>query len=162
MRCLKNSIVVLLIIAGWVTLSPQPAHGQALVAVWGWRNIVAPQVGGPWIAPDIRFRPLGILDGDPIWRRAAMDNQAVIVVNVPDDRATVWVQGQLMPGTGRQRVFMTPPLEPGFSYSYEIRARWGNDQQFTEETRTVPIRLGQQVTVDFTRPAVKLMPPAAN
>src|SRR5436309_14254538 len=107
MKCtgLKATVVGLAI--AWFTVNVQPAHGQIL-AVWGWRNIVAPEFGGPWIAPDIRFRPLGILDGDPFWRSAVIDNQALIIVNVPDDRASVWVQGQLTQQTGRQRVFVTP------------------------------------------------------
>jgi uncharacterized protein (TIGR03000 family) len=148
------------LVVAWLTVNPQPAHGQALVAVWGWRNIVAPEIGGPWIAPEVRFRPLGILDGDPIWRRGVTDNQSLIIVNVPDDRARVWVQGQLMQGAGKQRVFLVPPLEPGFNYAYEIRARWGNDPQSVDETRTVPIRVGQEVIVDFSRPALKSVPSA--
>ena len=159
MRWLKISLVAPVISVGWLTMSPQPAHGQIL-AVWAWRNLAAPQVGGPWIAPDIRFRPLGILDGDPFWRYAVPDDQTLIIVNVPDDRAKVWIQGQLTQQTGRQRVFVTPALEPGFNYAYEIRVRWGNDKQAVDETRTVSIGLGQQVIVDFSRPAMKMMPPA--
>jgi uncharacterized protein (TIGR03000 family) len=159
MRLLKNSVVALLIAVGLLTLSPPTAHGQ-VVAIWGWRNIVAPQIGGPWIAPDVRFRPLGILDGDPVWRRGAIDNPSLIIVNVPDDHASVWVQGQLMQTTGKQRVFAAPPLEPGLNYSYTIRVRSGDEKQPVEETRTVPIRRGEQVTVDFSLPATQTIPPA--
>jgi uncharacterized protein (TIGR03000 family) len=160
MKCTWLKTAVAGLVVAWFTTNPQPAHGQALVAVWGWRNIVAPEFGGPWIAPDIRFRPLGILDGDPFWRHAATENQTLVVVNVPDDRASVWLQGQLAQPTGRQRVFVVPPLEPGLTYAYEIRVRWGDEKQAVDETRTVPIRQGQQVIVDFSRPEMRMMPRA--
>ncbi len=156
---IKVSIVGLVLACSVV--NPPAAHGQ-LLAIWGWRNLVAPELGGPWIAPDIRFRPLGILDGDPIWRSTLPNGQSVIVVNVPDDRAQVWVQGQLMNATGNQRIFAVPALEPGFNYTYDVRVRSGDGPQAMDETRTVPIRFGEQVIVDFTRPARKVMPLAVN
>ncbi|MCE9533060.1 MAG: TIGR03000 domain-containing protein [Planctomycetes bacterium] len=163
MRWFKNSVVALLLAAGWLSLSPQSANAQVLVYTWGWRNLVAPQLGGPWIAPDVRFRPLGILDGDPVWRRGVSYtpayNQGMVIVNVPDDNASVWIQGKLSQTTGKQRVFVTPPLQPGVNYSYEIRVRQGDWINSTDETRTVPIRLGEQVFVDFSRPAVETLPP---
>jgi uncharacterized protein (TIGR03000 family) len=159
MKCKFLTASIVGVVNAWLALNPQPAQAQIL-AVWGWRNIVAPEVGGPWIAPDVRFRPLGILDGDPIWRNTTINNRTLIIVNVPDERASVWIQGQLMQQTGRQRVFAAPALEPGLNYTYEIRVRWGDGKQAVDETRTVPIRLGQRVIVDFSRPAIEMMPPA--
>jgi len=159
-RRLKASMAGLIGVMVWFSVIPQPAHGQ-LIAIWGWRNLVAPQIGGPWIAPDVRFRPLGLLDDDRYWQSDVLiDRQSLIVVTVPEDGARVWIQGQLMRETGKERVFMTPPLQSGFNYAYEIRARWGSDPQIMDQTRTVPIRPGERVVVDFARPATKIMPPA--
>lgn len=158
MRSLQKSIVALVVAAGFLAVSPERAHGQA-VALWGWRNIVAPELGGPWIAPDVRFRPLGILDGDPIWRRGQIP-QSQIIVNVPDTNSRVWLQGQATQTVGTQRVFITPPLQPGFNYNYEIRVRTGEGNLAKDETRTVPVRSGEQVIVDFSQPAAPTIPRA--
>ena len=60
-----------------------------------------------------------------------------------------------MPMTGNQRTFVSPPLEAGYSYSYEIRVRWGDDKQSVEQVRTVPVRMGERVNLDFSQPASK-------
>jgi uncharacterized protein (TIGR03000 family) len=124
--------------------------------VWAWRNLVAPQFGGPWIAPDIRFRPLGLLDNDPYWEPAVRTGQAVLIVNVPDANARVWIQGQLTPETGMRRVFVTPPLDFGINYTYAVRAHWGDGDRAVDQTRTVPIRAGQQMVVNFSPTALRM------
>jgi uncharacterized protein (TIGR03000 family) len=161
MKCkwLKASVAGLLGVAGWLTITPQPAHGQILgiaAGVWGWRNVVAPRIGGPWIAPEYRFRPFADYPADGWYEDFPLANSAAqIVVTVPDANAQIWVEGQLTSMTGEQRVFESPPLERGFSYRYEIRARWGEGKQSVEKTRIVPIRMGEQVHVDFSQPTGK-------
>jgi uncharacterized protein (TIGR03000 family) len=51
-----------------------------------------------------------------------------------------------------ERVFVTPPLDVGSSYTYSIRARWTEDGKPVEQTRNVPVKTGAQVRVDFTSP----------
>jgi uncharacterized protein (TIGR03000 family) len=153
---LKVSVLATLSAAGWLATIPQPAQGQVVavvVGVWGWRNIVAPRIGGPFVAPEIRFRPFAGFAADSSYRSfPASGNQALVVVTVPNPNAEVWIQGQLMPVKGRQRMFTSPTLEPGQEYTYEIRARWSENEQTTDQTRTVPIRPGEQVVIDFARP----------
>ena len=48
--------------------------------------------------------------------------------------------------------FQSPPLDPGRNYTYEVRARWTEDAKEVSQTRKVRVRIGQRVTVDFTRP----------
>jgi uncharacterized protein (TIGR03000 family) len=155
-RIFKASAVGLLGVMGWLMVNVQPARGQVIAVaagVWGWRNIVAPQIGGPWIAPEVRFRPFGLL---PVGRRyealPAPKGSAQIIVTVPDANAQVWVEGRLMSAMGKERTFVSPPLQPGITYRYEIRARWGDEQETVERTRRVPIRMGERVQVDFSRP----------
>ncbi len=121
---------------------------------FGVGDIVAPRVGGPFIAPEYRFRPFAELRSDG-YGEFTPERQAHVIVTVPDANAKVWIQGQLMSESGTRRAFASPMLEPGFTYSYEIRARWGDAQQTTEQTRTINVRPGQEIDVDFSRPPVR-------
>jgi len=154
---LKFWVLVVLSTASWLATIPPAAHGQVVAVaagVWGWRNLVAPQFGGPFIAPDVRFRPFAGYAANGSYRALpAPSFQALVVVKVPDPDAEVWIQGQPMQVKGSERVFTSPILDPGLVYTYEIRARWRGTTQTTDQTRTVPIRAGQQVIVDFARPA---------
>ena len=53
--------------------------------------------------------------------------------------------------TGSLRSFVTPALEPGRDYSYEIRARWMEAGRPVEETRKINLRAGDRLTLNFTR-----------
>jgi uncharacterized protein (TIGR03000 family) len=75
--------------------------------------------------------------------------QGHLIVQVPNANAEIWVNGNAMPQRGTTRHFYSPALEPGYTYSYEVRARWTQDGQQMNETRTVRFQPGQQVTVDF-------------
>src|SRR5262245_34363300 len=99
---LKASIVTLLSAIGVLTMTAPPAHGQVIAvaaAVWGWRNLVAPNFGGPWIAPDVRFRPFEYREYRRYDELPPPQGQAQINVKVPDANAQVWVQGMLLRGT---------------------------------------------------------------
>jgi hypothetical protein len=39
-----------------------------------------------------------------------------VTVTVPQDDATLVVEGKIIPGTGASRSYQTPPLEPGTTY----------------------------------------------
>ena len=69
--------------------------------------------------------------------------------------AEIWFDGTKMQQTGAVRQFVTPSLEPGKSYTYEVRARWTQNGQPMEETRTVQVRNGRQAFVDFNSPVPK-------
>ncbi len=153
---LKVSVVAVLSVASSLAVIPQAAHAQVVAiaaGVWGWRNIVAPRIGGPFVAPEIRFRPFaGVAVYDAPLNLPAPSSQAQLVLNVPDPNAQVWIQGVQIQGNGRQRIYASPPLESGFDYTYEIRVRWRQNEQTNDQTRSVPIRAGQQAVVDFARP----------
>jgi uncharacterized protein (TIGR03000 family) len=80
-------------------------------------------------------------------------NKALVEVRVPFFDATVFFDGQRMFREGVRRRYVTPKLEPGSGYTYEIRAAWideaGND---VRQTRTVRVAPGQRVVVDFNEP----------
>jgi uncharacterized protein (TIGR03000 family) len=89
----------------------------------------------------------GDLRGD---QRDTGENQAHITVRVPAPDTQVWFDDHRTQQGGIQRFFDSPPLESG-TYSYTIRAKWRQNGRDREQTRTVRIQAGQQVTVDFAR-----------
>jgi uncharacterized protein (TIGR03000 family) len=79
--------------------------------------------------------------------------QAVTLeVTVPNPAAEVFVEGGRTRSVGKTRTFISPPLETGTRYTYEVKARWTEDGKEVEQTRRVPVRAGDRVQVDFTRP----------
>jgi uncharacterized protein (TIGR03000 family) len=60
--------------------------------------------------------------------------------------------------TGPSRQFQSPPLEPGRTYSYDVRATWRTeDGQEVARNRRLTVRAGDHLELDFNR---GLMPPA--
>jgi uncharacterized protein (TIGR03000 family) len=80
-------------------------------------------------------------------------NAARVRVRVPPG-TTVWFDGDRTSQTGTERNFVSPPLEPGRGYTYEVRARWMEGNRPMEDTRQVRVRAGETTTVDFLSPAV--------
>jgi uncharacterized protein (TIGR03000 family) len=81
------------------------------------------------------------------------DTTALLEVRVPVSDADIWFQGERTSATGAVRLFRTPVLVPGRSYSYELMALWGDGGRDVKEVRRVPIKAGDRVTVDFRVPA---------
>jgi len=75
---------------------------------------------------------------------------ASIEVVVPNADAKIWFQGQETRRSGKVREFESPRLASGSSYAYEVRAQWMDGDQPVTQTRTVPVRAGERVRVDFT------------
>lgn len=87
------------------------------------------------------------------------DRTVLIDLRVPAE-AEVWFEGVRTGQTGPSRQFQSPPLEPGHSYTYKVRARWLEDGQEVDQTRKVKVQAGQQVWVDFTQPSEPTAAPA--
>lgn len=83
----------------------------------------------------------------------ASDRQARVQVRVNNYSDEVLVQGQLMPGTGLTREFVSPELAPGKDFVYSITVRRSGSTSQTNDTRSVEVRGGGTFTIDFTRPA---------
>lgn len=74
-----------------------------------------------------------------------------VTIRVPTADAEVWVNKDYQTKqTGLERVFETPPLEPG-KYRYQVIARWKEDGTGRAESREVVAKPGDSVLVDFTR-----------
>jgi uncharacterized protein (TIGR03000 family) len=106
-------------------------------------------VGGRQIPAFLRMADSrsGLVDGNPI----VPDNKAHIWLRVPAG-ATVWVDGNKTQQTGEARHFLSPPLTPGKSYTYQLRVRWMKDGKPVEQNRDVAVHAGSHVSLDITRP----------
>jgi uncharacterized protein (TIGR03000 family) len=77
------------------------------------------------------------------------DAAAKIELTVPVN-AEVWVDGNLTGQTGNVRSFVTPPLQPGKTFSYDLRVRWtAAGGIVVDVTRPIQVRAGRQTMVGF-------------
>jgi uncharacterized protein (TIGR03000 family) len=75
-------------------------------------------------------------------------NSATMNVKVPAG-AEIWFEGSKTGQTGTTRTFVSPPLEPGRGFTYDVRARWTENGKEVDQTRQVHVRAGEKVDVDF-------------
>jgi uncharacterized protein (TIGR03000 family) len=80
---------------------------------------------------------------------------ATLVVRLPAD-ARLTIDGYPPRSTSGTRWFVTPPLEPGRTFHYELRAEVERGGKRLTQTRQVAVRAGQEsnVTIDFPGPSV--------
>jgi uncharacterized protein (TIGR03000 family) len=76
------------------------------------------------------------------------DNAALINVRVPSN-AQVWIDDQKTKQSGSMREFVTPALNPGQEYSYDIRASWTENGQPMETKRKVTFHAGDRLAVNM-------------
>jgi uncharacterized protein (TIGR03000 family) len=82
---------------------------------------------------------------------AISGNNAVIHVHIPIALADVAFDSVTTTSTGKDRVFTTPELTPGKTYTYAVTANWTEGGIPRTETRTVQVTAGQSSTVDFSK-----------
>ncbi|HZY88900.1 MAG TPA: TIGR03000 domain-containing protein [Gemmataceae bacterium] len=99
---------------------------------------------------------------------AAPDNEAHITLNVPAN-AEVWFDGDKTTQAGPTRQFVSPPLTPGQTYTYHVRARWVQNGKPVDQTRELHVQANQQTIENFPAGAPNRapggaapMPPAAD
>jgi uncharacterized protein (TIGR03000 family) len=85
---------------------------------------------------------------------APAEDRAYMTVQLPVDKADVWIEGVKSVQDKASQDYVSPPLETGKKYYYEIRARWTDAKgKPVEAKRSFPIYSGKPVLVDFTEPA---------
>jgi uncharacterized protein (TIGR03000 family) len=88
----------------------------------------------------------------PAHGQPAAQAEAQITILVPAD-AEVFFDGEPTRPRGPERLFVTPPLDIGRKYRYDILARWRQGDRPVEQTRQVPVTGGARVRVDFLTPS---------
>ena len=80
---------------------------------------------------------------------------ASLIVHLPAD-ARLTIDGDPTRSTSGARWFVSPPLEPGMTFHYDLKAEVVRDGKTLTETRRVAVRAGQvsAVTLTFTGQAV--------
>ena len=84
-------------------------------------------------------------------------NVGVINFRAPTD-AQIWVDGQLVNRSGDAWRYTTPSLRTGQRQSYQVKGSWKVDGRTVNQTRTVTVQPGGQMTVDFTQPSSNTQP----
>ncbi len=83
-----------------------------------------------------------------------------MTVMVPKADAEVFLNGQATTSSGTERVFQSPPVNPGSNYAYSVTARWMENGKMVEEKRDVQVQAGENVSVDFRTPGAEtVLPP---
>lgn len=82
---------------------------------------------------------------------ATVAAHAGIRILVPAD-AEVFFDGEPTTQKGSERLFISPPLQAGKKYHYEIRARWKDNGKPVERTRRVAVSGGVTARVDLRTP----------
>jgi uncharacterized protein (TIGR03000 family) len=62
----------------------------------------------------------------------------------------VWFDKFKMTQTGSDRVYQTPPLVPGKTQIYTVRAKWNEAGRDVEQFRVVGVRAGETAKLNFT------------
>jgi uncharacterized protein (TIGR03000 family) len=79
---------------------------------------------------------------------AADNNTAKIEVRVAPD-AELWFDGTKTTQRGPMRSFTTPPLTPGKTFNYEVKATWMVNGAPVTQTRQVTVEAGKRNTINF-------------
>jgi uncharacterized protein (TIGR03000 family) len=82
----------------------------------------------------------------PVSERAVLIN-----LQVPPE-AQVWFGDHKTEQGGMFRQFVSPPLEPGQPYTYDIRVQWNANGEPVTRERTLRVQAGDQMNLDFRRP----------
>lgn len=84
---------------------------------------------------------------------AGNPNIARVGVLLPDPNAQMLVNGKPTTTTGTARLFETPELQPGQTYSYQISASWTDNGKPVKLDQKIKVTAGKLTVVDFNRAA---------
>ncbi len=77
-------------------------------------------------------------------------NAVSINIRVPAD-AKVWFDGQSTRQQGTFRQFVSPPIQQGKDYTYDIKAQWNDNGKTVTKTKTVTVHAGERLTLDMLK-----------
>jgi uncharacterized protein (TIGR03000 family) len=77
-------------------------------------------------------------------------DKALLVVRLPAG-AALTIGDTVTKQTGPERTFVSPPLTPGKSYSYDLKATWDENGKTKKVMRQVQVAAGRRTVVDLTK-----------
>ena len=102
-----------------------------------------PQSGGHW-------PPVGSGDSARSAPAPAPANAtATLNIRLPQN-VHLWIQGKEIVNPGTAFTLVSPALESGFNYTYQLKAQWSEGGAQVVRTRPVQVRAGETVNVDLT------------
>jgi uncharacterized protein (TIGR03000 family) len=122
-----------------------------------------PMTGPPPIMGEMGLPPAGNIlppapygDGAPmppagLSETRTSPNQAQFVVRLPADARLV-VEDREIPGAGPVRVFVSPPLEPGKEYVYDLVIEMNRNGKVVSDRQTIRFQAGKTANVTFAEP----------
>ncbi len=93
------------------------------------------------------FNPAG-LSSQSFYFNPTGANEATIIVHMPAN-ANLTIDGEKTQQRGATRVFTSPALQPGKTYTYTLRAEMSRDGRTVHETKNVEVRAGQPSEVQL-------------
>jgi uncharacterized protein (TIGR03000 family) len=78
------------------------------------------------------------------------DGTARLIIDVPEG-AKLYIDDKLMKTTTAERLFYTPPLEPGHKYFYDVRVEVQKDGQPVFQSKRVIVQAGDVVRESFRK-----------
>ncbi len=93
----------------------------------------------------------------------AQDAPARLVIRGLPETATLTIGDHMTQQRGAQRLFDSPPLTPGKTFVYKVKASWMENGKPMTAEQDVEVRAGQQTVVDFRASggSTKMPSPAA-
>jgi uncharacterized protein (TIGR03000 family) len=76
-------------------------------------------------------------------------NQVLIRLFVPNPEARVWFEGSPTEQTGSDRLYISPPIDPGKNYSYTIKATWMENGKEVTKEQNLPVHANQRAMASF-------------
>ncbi len=134
---------------GGMPMPPPPADATILPPAAGLGESVQPPT-----APPLNPPPPGLGEA----RTGA--NQALFVVTLPAD-ARLLAEGREIPGSGPVRTFVTPPVELGRDYVYDLAIEVDRGGRTLTDRQTVRFQAGKTANVSFGEPRETMPPPPA-
>jgi uncharacterized protein (TIGR03000 family) len=80
----------------------------------------------------------------------AVATAATVTVIVPEG-GQVWFDNTLTPATESKWVYTSPKLEPGKTYTVNVKARWADGSQDRDYNIPLRITAGDKMTMDLTK-----------
>jgi uncharacterized protein (TIGR03000 family) len=90
--------------------------------------------------------PLGSAEAEALPPPHFID-RAVVALQVPRLSAEVWVGNEKLEEGGLTRYFISPPLELGKPYAYDVVVRWYEDGKERKRTLRINVKAGEQPVV---------------
>jgi len=109
--------------------------------------------------PSVPVQPAGLNDGQEVLGaphptgdvKTPPPNAGLVRLELPSALASVTFNGAASSSNGRTRNYVTPVLQAGKKYQYQVAVTFTRDGRQVVEQRTVAVAPGQTSLVDFTR-----------